>query len=156
MSARSEALAAEFEAASNDAVAFVRSCSDAKWKAVCPDDDRTVGVVAHHMATGDVPISQLVETVAKGRAMPNLTIEMINQGNAQHAAQFANVTKDETITALQENAKAAAALVRGLNDEELSRSASVLGNQWTAEDVINIVLINHIRGHLNSIQQAPG
>ena len=30
--------------------------------------------------------------------MPNLTIEMINQGNAQHAAQLANVTKDETIT----------------------------------------------------------
>jgi len=156
MSARTEALASEFESLSNDAIAFVRSCPDATWKAVCPDDARTVGVVAHHVATGDVPISQLVLAVAKGQPVPPITMEMIDQANAQHAAQHANVTKEETVAALQENAKAAAALVRGLSDEELDRSATVVGNQWTAEDVINNILINHVRHHLNTMQQAQG
>jgi hypothetical protein len=57
---------------------------------------------------------------------------------------------------LQENAKTAAALVRGLNDEELARSATVVGNQWTTEDVINNILINHVRHHLSLMQQAEG
>jgi DinB superfamily len=156
MSARSEALATEFEAATNDAVAVVRGCSDAKWHAAVPDDGRTVGVLAHHMATGDVPISQLVGGVAKGLQLPPITREMIDQGNAQHAAQYANVTKEQALAALQENGVTAAQMVRGLTDEELDRSASVIGNEMTAEQIIQNILIGHIRGHTADIQKAAG
>jgi DinB family protein len=156
MSARTEDLAMQFEAASNDAIAFVRSCPDSKWRAAVPNDGRSVGVLAHHLGTGDIPISQLVEVVAKGQPMPPLTREMIDQGNAQHAAQFANVSKDEALAALENNGKQAAALVRGLNDEQLDRTANVLGNQWTAEQVIQNILIGHIRAHLAEMQQTPG
>src|ERR1700730_13948323 len=103
MPTHAETLAAQFEAATNDAIQEVRNCSDAKWRLAMPNDGRTVGVVAHHMATGDLPILGLVQAIASGQPMPPITPEIINQGNAQHAQQFANVTKAETIQLLQQN-----------------------------------------------------
>jgi hypothetical protein len=152
MPTRVEDLAAQFEATTQNAVDVVQSCSDAKWHTPVPDDGRTVGVVAHHMATGDVPIGSLVQAIASGTAVPPVTPEMINQGNAIHAQQFANVTKDEAIAALQQNGVNAAAMLRALTDAQLDRSADFLGTSWTAERAIQQILIGHIAGHTEAIR----
>jgi hypothetical protein len=81
-------------------------------------------------------------------------MEMIDQGNAQHAQQFANVTKEETLAALQQNAPGAVAMVRGLSDEQLDRSAEFVGRRWTTEEAIQTILIGHIAGHTESIRAA--
>jgi len=154
MTTRSERLAAQLEAATQDAIQAVQTCSDSVWHAATPNDGRTVGVVAHHCATGDLPIGELVDVIAKSKPMPPLTPEMIDQGNAQHAVEFANVTKADTVAALQQNGIAAAAMVRALNDEQLDRSAQLFGEQWTAERAIQQILIGHITGHLESIRAA--
>jgi uncharacterized damage-inducible protein DinB len=154
MATRAENLAAQFEAVNQEAIQAVQACSDETWRKPIPDDGRTVGVLAHHMAMGDVPIAELVETIANEKPMPPLTMEMIDQGNAQHAQQFANVTKEETLAALQQNAPGAVAMVRGLSDEQLDRSAEFVGRRWTTEEAIQTILIGHIAGHTESIRAA--
>ena len=44
-----------------------------------------VGVTAHHLATALEPLSHMIETVAAGQAPGNLTVEMLDEMNAQHA-----------------------------------------------------------------------
>jgi hypothetical protein len=154
MPTRAETLVAQFEAATNEAVETIQGCPDTTWKATTPNDGRTVGVVAHHIATGDVPISGLVQAIANAQPMPPLTPEMLNQGNALHAQQFANVTQAETVQLLQQNSAIAASAVRGLTDEQLDRTAEFFGSQWTAQQAIERILIGHIHDHLASIRAA--
>jgi hypothetical protein len=151
---RAESLADQFEAVTNEAIREIQNCSDAKWKSTTPNDGRTVNVVAHHIASGDRPISELVAAIAYGKPMPPITLEMIDQGNAQHAIQFANVTKDETIALLRQNSAPAASAVRGMTDEQLDKTGDLFGNAWTAEEAIQRILIGHVQGHLESIRAA--
>src|SRR5438876_1236405 len=125
MPTRVETLAAQFEAATNEAIQEVQNCSDAKWRLATPNDGRTVGVLAHHIATGDVPIFGLVDAIANGQAMPPITPEMIDQGNALHAQQFANVTKAETVQLLKQNSSTALSALRSLSDEQLDKSGEI-------------------------------
>jgi uncharacterized damage-inducible protein DinB len=154
MPTRAEALASQFEAANDAAIAVVSACSDSAWRAACPDDGRSVAVVAHHIATGDAGIGTLVETAAKGLPPPPITREMIDQGNAQQAREHANATKEEVLQALRENVIGPAALVRGLTDEQLDRKTSILANEMTTEQIIQMILIGHVTGHLESIRSA--
>ena len=55
-------------------------------------------------------------------------------------------------------AAAAAGLVRGLSDEQLGRSATLLAGRppLTAEQIISNILIGHIDQHFGSIRQTIG
>jgi len=50
MSGTSEQAAAEFEAAAAELVEFVNTCSEAGWLKVVPIENRTVAVMAYHIA----------------------------------------------------------------------------------------------------------
>lgn len=152
MATRAEDLASQLDAATQEAIETVQNCSDERWHTPVPNDGRSVGVLCHHMATGDLPIGQLVEAIAYGRPMPPITAEVINQGNARHAQQFANVGKADTVALLQQNGSSASAVVRALSDEQLDRSADFLGQQWTAERAIRDILIGHVTGHLQDVR----
>ena len=154
MSERAEALAAQFEQANNDLIKAVESMSDAQWKATCTSEGWPVGVTAHHVGGGHHAIGGLAQAIANGQPVPPLSMEQINQGNAQHAQQYANCNKAETLELLRRDGDAAASMVRGLSDEQLQRSASVIGNQMTAEQVIQNILIGHVQMHGASIKQA--
>lgn len=154
MGARTEALAAQFETVNGELIDTVGTLSDAQWHKVCESEGWTVGVTAHHVATGLNPIMGLVQLIATDQPLPPLTPEMINQGNAQHAQQSANCTKEETVELLRSGGAASAAMVRGLNDDQLERSAAVFGNPMTAERAIEGILIGHPKQHLESIRKA--
>ena len=96
--------------------------------------------------------------VAKAQALPGITMEMIDAGNAKHAKEQANVTKAETLALLKANGGKASGIVRGLSDAELDRSASVLVGMpaMTAAQAIEGILINHVREHLGSIRATTG
>jgi len=83
---------------------------------------------------------------------------MLHGMNAKHAQEFANCTKAETLALHKKNAAAAAALVRGLSDEQLAKSGTVLtGNlAMSAEQIVTGILINHIDEHLGSIRKTVG
>jgi uncharacterized protein (TIGR03083 family) len=157
MAQRSQALADRFEKASREMVATVEQCSDAQWKSKTSGETWSVGVVAHHVAQGHEGIADIVRRIATAQPMPPLTMDMIHQGNAEHAKQFADVTKADTLALLRKNATAAASAVRGLSDEQLDRSAPVLGGPpMTAQQAIERILIGHVEGHHDSIKQAIG
>jgi hypothetical protein len=152
MPTRVEELTAQFEAANQDAIQTIKGLSDTAWKATTPDDGRTVGVLAHHIATGDIPISSLCGAIANGQPLQPITPEMIDQSNAQHAKQYASVSKEETLALLEQNGATALACLRGLSDAQLGNKAEFFGREWTAEQAIQMILIGHIQDHLGKIR----
>lgn len=108
MSERAASLAAAFEQANNDLIAAVERCTPDQWGRTCQDEGWSVGVAAHHVAANHPMILGLVQTVANGQDLPPITMEMIDAGNAQHAQEYANVTREEALAVLRREGKAAA------------------------------------------------
>jgi hypothetical protein len=156
MTERAEALASKFELAHNAVVSTVEGLSDDQWKATCEEEGWPVNVTAHHTAAGYPLLAGLIQGLAAGADIPTLTLNQIDEGNANHAEQFANTTKDETLQALREGGPDAAATVRGLTDEGLDRSKVVLQGmpEMTTEQAVEALLIGSTAGHLESIKKA--
>jgi hypothetical protein len=153
MRQRSDALARRFEQTNSEFAKAVEASSDAQWRAVCPDEGWTYGVTAHHVAMGTAGISGLVGALVAG-ASPALTPDLVDAGNAQHATEHANCTREETAKLLRENGAAAAQMVRGLSDEQLDKQGQFVGNEMTAQQAIENILIGHVAGHLASLKAA--
>ena len=155
MGAKSEALAKQYEAKVQEATTVLEKLSDADWKKATGGETWTVGVVAHHVAGGHEGIAGIIKTVAAGQSIPNFTLDVLHEMNAKHAQEFANATKSDTIALHKKNADAAAAVVRGLSDEELARSGTVLTGlpAMTVEQIVTNILINHVEDHVGSIRK---
>lgn len=153
MAQRSEELAKQFEQTNEEFTKAVESSSDAQWHAICKSEGWPFGVTAHHVATGTAGISRLIGALAAGAA-PALTQAMVDGGNAAHATEHANCTKAETTKLLRENGAAAAKMVRGLSDDQLETKGVFVGNEMTAGQAIENVLIGHVSGHLASLKVA--
>ena len=157
MGARAEQLASKFDQSCREFTAAVEKLSDVEWKKETAAEKWSVGVVAHHVAGGCGVIAGLVQAVAKGQPLPGLTMEAIHEMNAAHAKEHANATKAETLSLFTTSAAKASSMVRGLNDAELDRSATLLGDRpMTAAQVIEGILVNHIDEHLGSIRATIG
>ena len=158
MGAKGEALAKQFEAKVQEATAILETLSDADWKKTTSAEKWTVGVVAHHAAGAHEGISGIIKTVAAGQSTPNFTMDMLDAMNAKHAQEFAGATKAETVALHKKNAGAAAAVVRGLSDDDLARAGTVLTGvpPMSVEQIVTNILINHVDEHVRSIRATVG
>jgi hypothetical protein len=158
MGAKGEALAKQFDAKAQEATAVLEKLSDADWKKTTAGEKWTVGVTAHHFAGSHEGIANIIKTIASGLPMPHFTMDMLHDMNAKHAQEHAACTKAETIALHKQGAAAAAALVRGLSDDQLAKSATVLAGMppMSAEQAVTAILINHIDDHLGSIRKTIG
>jgi len=158
MGTRAESLANKYEAKAAEMTATIQKLSDADWKKVTDAEKWSVGVTAHHVAGAHEPISGIVKTLAAGQSISGFTMGMLDEMNAKHAKEFANCTKAETLELHKKGAAAAAAVVRGLSDEQLKKSGTVLSDAppMTAEQVVTAILINHIDDHFGSIRKTIG
>lgn len=155
MSSKTEALAARFEQASNDFASTIQALSDADWQAKTADEGWTVAATAHHAAGSTEPISMIAQAAATGSPMPPITADGLNKMNAEHAQQYANVSREDTLALLRKTTGPAASIVRGLSDDQLSGKATLpMGMELTTEQIIENVLIGHLTGHSASIQAA--
>ena len=157
MSERSEALATAFEQANSAVIEALEGCTDEQARTICDSEGWSVAVAAHHLATGHEALASFAQLVADGKELPPITMEMIHAGNAKHAEDFASIGRDECLAALRTHGAAAAAMVRGLSDEQLDRSAPLAlvgGATWSAADVIERILIGHPLDHGASIKAA--
>ena len=154
MSERASHLAHTLEQANRDLIHTIEGLSDAQWRAKTPGDGRGVGVVAHHVATSHKSVASLVGAIAHGKTVPTITMDMIHEGNAAHATQFANCTKAETLALLRQNGAAAVATVRGLSETELDRTVTFPMGTMTAAQVVERVLIGHTNDHHGTIRRA--
>ena len=155
MGAKSEALAKQFEATVQDAVGVLGRLSDDDWKKVTEAEKWTVGVTAHHLASALEPVAGIVTAIVTGQSLGTLTRSMLDDMNARHAREHAGCTRAETTALLQKSAKTAAAVVRGLDDAQLARSATVFTDAppMTAEQMIIGALIAHTEEHFGSIRK---
>jgi uncharacterized damage-inducible protein DinB len=154
MSERARVLAERFEQANQELIVTVERASDAQWQTKTAGEGWSVGVVAHHVAVSHPGIAGLVRKIASGEPVPAMNAEMFAKDNAEHAIQYANTTKADTLGLLRQNGTAAAATVRALGDAELDRTGGSMG--MTSAQVIERILIGHIHEHHGSIRKAIG
>jgi uncharacterized damage-inducible protein DinB len=159
VSQRAADLAAKLESANATVIEAVEKMSEEDWKRVTSSEGWSVGVTARHIAISHVPIMGLVELVATGGEIPPITMDMFHAGNAQHAQEHANCTREEVLEILRRDGKAAADKLRGLSDEQLDRSASMAfagGAQMSAVQIVEGILLGHPAQHMQSIKAATG
>jgi hypothetical protein len=158
MGAKSEELARQFEAKSRAAVATLEKLSDADWKKVTEAEKWSVGVTAHHLASVLEAVSGMIRAVVAKQAPGDLSMELIDAMNAQHAKDFAACTRAETIELHRKGSATAAATIRGLSDADLATGGTVLKGlpPMTAEQLIAGGLLAHIDDHYGSIRKTVG
>lgn len=157
MNTQAQTLAERLERGANELMAFVEGCSLAEWQTPVPGDGRTVGVLAHHVASAYPVEMDLIAVLASGEAIIDVTMEMVDQMNAEHAQTHANCTREETLALLRGNSASAAAAIRQLSDEQLSKAAPI-SLHWdaplTTQYFIEEHPISHPFRHLADIHKA--
>ena len=158
MGARAEALAKRFEAKAQEATGVFEGLSDPEWKKVTAGEKWSVGVVAHHLAGAHEAIGGIIKNIATSESGPTFTMDMLHERNAKHAKEHANCTKAEVLALHKKGAAAAAAIVRGLDDAALDRTATVLQGMpaMSAQQAVEGILLNHVDEHLKGIRAAVG
>jgi uncharacterized damage-inducible protein DinB len=154
MSARAEDLAANLTHATDELIAMVEACSDARWAEKNAYGEWTVAATAHHAAASLPSTSAIVRMLAAGEPLPPISFEQINAQNAVDAGEFAQCSRAETLALLRMNANAAAEFVRGLSTAELDRSAALAflgGRETSAAELTDMLVIGHVKGHFASI-----
>ena len=153
MNDRVQALAAEFERANDELIAAVDAFSEAQWRSVCEGEGWSVAVTAHHVAVGYAAIAEMLRLAARGEAR-RLSFEQLHERNARHAEAYADVGQAETVDLLRRNGAEALAVVRGFDDAQLDVVPGENGR--SPAELIERVLIGHLRGHVASIRAAVG
>jgi hypothetical protein len=121
--ARADQYADALEAANEELISFAESCSAQQWRTLVPGENWSVGVILHHCAVGhDVASSWLRQMLEEG-TVP-VTPEELDETNASHAADFADVGIADTVALLRRNGGSAAEYLRTLSDDELDREGN--------------------------------
>ena len=157
MSKRSDALAERIEQGAETLASFAEGLSDAQWQTIVPNDQRTVGVLVHHVASVYPIEIDLAKAIASGDPIAGVTWDVINQMNADHAQGHPSISKEETLQLLRANSKAAAERVRAFSDAELDNAVAIplyAHAPLTAQFFIEDHALRHSSHHLANIQSA--
>ncbi len=135
----------------------IEGCNVRHWKATTREG-WPVGVTAHHAAS-HTGLAHFARAIAAGERSPlaDFTVDVLNQGNASHAKEFANVTREQTLAQLLTDGQAAVEAVRGLTDADLAKTAAMAfagGAQLSARQIIEGPLLGDVQAHLDSITTA--
>ncbi|HEY8164434.1 MAG TPA: DinB family protein [Gemmatimonadaceae bacterium] len=161
MSARAEALAARIEQGAAQLASYAEKLSDAEWKTPMANerDGRPVNVIVHHVASVYPIEVQLAQAIGSGKAMSDVTWDVVKNMNAGHATENANASKADALALLRKNSKEAAAAVRQMTDEQLD-TAAPFGLSFdapvTAQFVIEDHALRHSWHHLARIKETLG
>jgi len=155
-SARGAEIADQIERANLELIQVVRGCSEEQWRTLCNDegDNRTVAVIAHHVAHGHQQNQDWLDT-ALGGGEVKITLAEQDLLNAQQADTYHDVAREETIRLLEGNGARFTARVAALSDEELARTAfhTGAGRDFTVDQYAYLDY-RHVTGHLATIRQA--
>jgi hypothetical protein len=159
MSKRAEALAERIAQGHGKLLTLAETLSEAEWRTYCAGEDRTVGVLIHHVASMLPAELDLVKVLASGQPITGVTVELVNQINADHAQEHKDCDKQEALDLLQRNSALVVSAIRELSDEELDRAAPI-SLHWNAPLTTQYFIEEHPLGHayqhLASIRAALG
>lgn len=125
MTKRSNALADRLDQGATSLAAFASGLTDEEWQLEVPHDGRRIGVTVHHVATMYPLEIELTQTIVAGKPIVGVTWPVVDEINANHAREFASVTKQEALELLRKNSKAASDAIRALSDDDLDRATNV-------------------------------
>lgn len=159
MSQRAEKLAADFEQATAEFAREVENTPDDKWQKAQGPEGWSVAATAQHVAGQFYPIeNEYISAAAEGKPVPTYSWDDINGKNDNRAAQNTSASRAEVLQQLRTDSARMADYVRGLTDEQLDRQISLPladGAMVSTQQLIEGgVLIDHVRGHLESIRAA--
>ena len=158
---RSAQFADRFEAAQDDFIRLIELLADEQWRRVGvnypqrindEDEGRTLGVIAHHVATSGPFILERIQLMAAGRSLPR--VGDFRELNARHAAENAGVTRDEVLKVLRETKGPIAAAVRAIPDDALDQQRETPAGPMSVAQRLERVLIGHLKMHQGSIEAA--
>ena len=158
MSSRAEALAARVEKGAGELASFAEGLSEKEWRTPVRDG-RPVGVCVHHVASVYPIEIQLAQGIASGKAITDVSWDVVADMNAKHAAENANVSKADAVALLRKNSKEAATAVRSFTDQQLDTAAPFslsFGAPVTAQFVLEDHAVRHSWHHLARIKSALG
>jgi DinB family protein len=156
---RAQALAVRLEEGARALADFATSLTEAEWRTPVPHDGRTIAVVVHHVASVYPVEIHLAQVLASGQPVTGIVWDDVHAMNAQHAAQFAEVSKEAALELLRANCAAAAAAIRALSDEQLDLAApaSLYANApITCQFMLEDHAVRHSYHHLAKIRAALG
>ena len=160
MSRRAESLADRIAEGAAGLAAFAEGLSEEEWrKPTSSTDGRSVGVIVHHVANMYPIEIDAARAIASGKAITDVTWEVIAQINAKHAHDQTEVTKAAALELLRRNSRAAADAVRAFSDDELDQAAPFslsFGAPMTAQFVIEDHALRHSWHHLARIRAVLG
>ena len=139
-------LVATFLKVYDEAIKTVEALTEEQWGLKTTNESWPVGVVAHHLAaqTG----IEAVEWNLSGHSTPFWTdMNALDAANAQHARDFADCTKEETLELLRGTSSHVVEVIGALTDEQLkTRCLTVGGGPSTVEQFVMITVCLHIEG----------
>jgi hypothetical protein len=150
-------LATRFAEANRAVIAVIERCPEARLHTFCPVERCTVAALACHIAEVHAVGADWVRTVLDGEPLPAITLDMVDQINGAHFALNANRSRDEALARLRRHGAEAAAVLRGLDDADLDRTApfTLFGCPTTSvRELIERILIADPESHLASIRAA--
>jgi hypothetical protein len=162
MGRRAASLADRIEEGAAGLATFAEGLSEAEWRKPMSGsgkDRRSVGVIVHHVASVYPIEVDLARAIASGKAVTDVTWEVVADMNAKHAKEQAGVTKAAALELLRRNSRQAAAAVRAFTDEELDRAAPFslsFAAPVTAQFVLEDHAVRHSWHHLARIRTAVG
>jgi len=161
MGRRAESLADRIEEGAAGLAAFAEGLSDAEWRTPMSGgkDRRSVGVIVHHVASVYPIEVDLARAIAGGKAVTDVTWDVVADMNAKHAVDQAGVTKAAALELLRNNSRQAAAAVRSFTDDELDRAAPFslsFAAPVTAQFVLEDHAVRHSWHHLARIKTTLG
>ena len=148
--------AANFLAAHHDLLNFVRGCSDAEWATKVSIEERSVAVMADHMAAGYELIIGWIENALAGEPIPGTRGEQ-DMENARHADDRAGVPQREVLELLEATAPRVAAVLVAV-PQEVAESDVHFGPAEGPLQVGRLMSLAaaHVTRHLGHVREALG
>jgi hypothetical protein len=147
-----EEAARAFEASVADLVEFVTRCSEDDWARLVPVEERTVGVMAYHIAA---LMPQMATWFDVQEEIPGSVAEQ-DAANALQAKQHAEISRVEVLALIQQNAPAVATAMRAVTPEWMDSIVKFAPAGGREFPVSRMVALNevHVSKHLAAVRAA--
>lgn len=156
-SKRANSLADRLIQGANLLADFSEQLSKDDWKKPVQGDGRSIGVVVHHVASVYPIEIELAQVIASGQPITEVSKEVIDTMNAEHAKENMHTDMQQTIELLRNNSKKAAKALREFSDAELDNAASIslyYDAPLTAQFFIEDHALRHSYHHLGKIKKS--
>lgn len=155
MSNQVEEFANRFEIVNDEMIAIIERCSEEELRLPSIAEGWTLAAVAHHVAIVYPGFASTLEGYARGESYsPSTTMERLDEMNAEHAREYAQVPRDDVLDKLRSGGEQTAAAMRTIPDDNLANPAGVYGgNEFSVEQALEYIIIGHTAVHLASIQE---